>query len=117
MSLEVAPVVGSSGRFHWRLRYEGQDERDYVLEVRDRASGAAALDENNGVVLPLLLRGDELISVFEVRGAVVNVRYRLIGEELLFSLESYRQEDASPAGGDVRGWPEVAVQRGRLRRR
>lgn len=35
MSLEVAPVLGSSGRFHWRLRYEGQDERDYVLEVRD----------------------------------------------------------------------------------
>lgn len=117
VSLEVVPVAGVSDRFHWRLRYEGQAVRDYVLVVRDRVSGEAALDENNGIVLPVLLRGEELISVFEVQGALLNVRYGLQGDELAFSLESFRREGAAQAGEGVRGWPQVAVQRGRLRRR
>lgn len=117
MSLEVSPVDGDAERFHWRLRYEGQDVRDYTLIVRDRPAGEAELDENNGVVLPTTLRAGALISVFEVQGAVLNVRYRLERGALHFELESYRPDRGRPAGARVRAWPSVAVQRGLLRRR
>lgn len=117
MSLEVAPVSGDPQRFHWRLQYEGQPVRDYTLVVRDRARGEAAVDEHNGIVLPTLLRGRELVSVFEVQGSVIDVRYRLEPAGLVFALESYRPAAAEPAGEGVRAWPQLAVQRGLLTRR
>lgn len=116
MSLEVAPVAGEVDRFHWRLQYGEQAVRDYTLVISDRERGAAAVDENNGIVLPTLLRGRELISVFEVQGNVIDIRYRLEPGGLAFSLESFPLDKAEDAGKDVRAWTRVAVQRGFLTR-
>jgi len=116
MTLQVAPVEGDDQRFHWRLRYGEQAVRDYTLVIHDRERGDAAIDENNGIVLPTLLRGRELISVFEVQGNVINIRYRRESGGLAFALESYQVAQAEDAGEQVRGWPRVAVQRGFLTR-
>ena len=114
MSLQVEPVAGDANRFHWRLRYGGEEVRDHTLVVRDRSRGVAAFDENNGIVLPVQLRDAELISVFEVGGSVLNVRYRRERDGLRVCVDSYSEGASEPAGQQVRAWPKIAVQRGWL---
>ena len=98
MSLQVEPVAGDANRFHWRLRYGGEEVRDHTLVVRDRSRGVAAFDENNGIVLPVQLSDAELISVFEVGGSVLNVRYRRERDGLRVCVDSYSEGPASLRG-------------------
>ena len=114
MSLQVEPVAGDANRFHWRLRYEGEEVRDHTLVVRDRSRGVAAFDENNGIVLPVQLSGSELISVFKVGGEVLNVRYRRERDGIRVCVDRYSEGTSEPAGQQVRAWPRIAAQRGWL---
>lgn len=118
MELRIEPIAGSADR-RWCLTYgsgERADVRDYRLQTVDAATGDYAIDEQNGIVLPLLQRGEALVSVFAVQGSTLVVRYVWRGDAIDFELESFAERDAQATGQQVQGWPKVSVQRARLRR-
>lgn len=68
-------------RFAWTTIYAGEagtQVRKYTVLVRDRATGAYAIDEHNGIVLDARLLDDTLFSCFAVQGTRLLVRERLV---------------------------------------
>ncbi|MDI9403870.1 MAG: hypothetical protein QM516_08355 [Limnohabitans sp.] len=90
MTLEIAPTSDPQ-RWSWTITYDGdagKQVRPYELVIRDVATGSAkspaisrsrfAIDEKNGIVIPVHFADDVLWSSFEVLGTRVDVREELV---------------------------------------
>lgn len=118
MGLDVLPVPGEPAMLTWVLRYGAGEEaqvRDYRLLVDDAATGRCRIDEQNGIVLPARLFGDELVSIFVVPGQTLVVRYRAVPGGVDFVLEAFDPAQAVAAGADVRGVAAFSRQQAELR--
>jgi hypothetical protein len=154
MTLEIAPTSDPQ-RWSWTITYDGnagKQVRPYELVIRDVATGSAkspaisrsrfAIDEKNGIVIPVQFADNVLWSSFEVLGTRVDVREELVrgdvrgaarGEalgEIRIEMISTKIDDPEVSGGtsaegegngggvpSVRSWSPISIQRGVLRRR
>lgn len=59
------------------------------------------MDEKNGIILPMMLFNNRLISVFEVQGNLLHVSYTLDKKHIVFRTTSSRKSLASGGEGDI----------------
>ncbi len=123
MTLEVRPLA--PGTWAWVITYAGAagtQVRDYRLVAQDAAAARYAIDERNGIVIPVRWLDGVLLGEFEVEGSRVSVREELRDPEsgLLVEMATFEAERPSTSGGgavpQVRAWAPVSVQRGTLHR-
>ncbi len=121
--IEPLPPAASAGAAAACARFVlvyGQGEaaqvRDYRVLVRDAVRGDYAIDEQNGIVLPTRLVDGDLVSIFQVQGQLLVVRYSLRPEGIGFAIESFAAGAAVDAGQGVGAWSVVTSQRAVLRR-
>jgi hypothetical protein len=128
MTLEIAPIT--DGRWSWTIIYEGdagRQIRPYELIAVDAPTGRFAIDEKNGIVIPVRVLEGTLYATFEVMGSRVELRESVVGvgrdASLVVEMATVAVEDAIVTGGveersvpEVRAWTPRVVQRGTLRR-
>ncbi len=126
MTLEIAEVA--HGRWSWTIIYEGEfgrQVRPYELIAVDAAAGRFAIDEKNGIVIPLRFLEGTLYSTFEVMGSRIELRESLLGSgadaAILIEMATVPAAESTVTGGnadqsipEVRCWTPRTVQRGRL---
>ena len=134
MTLEIAPI--SDGRWSWTIIYDGvagRQVRPYELVAVDPAAGRFAIDEKNGIVIPIAFFEGTIYSTFEVMDTRVEVRESLVGAgaeaAVVVEMATVAVGESTVTGGiaeqsipeqsipEVRCWTPRAVQRGMLRRR
>jgi len=128
MSIEIQPIAVD--RWSWTIIYEGdagRQIRPYELIAVDARTGRFAIDEKNGIVIPVRVLEGTLYSTFEVMGSRIELRETLVGAgrdaTLVVEMGTIAVEDATVTGGieaqaipEVRAWTPRVVQRGTLRR-
>jgi hypothetical protein len=128
MTLEIAPIADE--RWSWTIIYEGEfgrQVRPYELLAVNAADGRYAIDEKNGIVIPMRFLEGTLYSTFEVMGSRIEVRETLVGSgaNAAIAIEMATIPVAEPtlSGGnaeqsipEVRSWTPRTVQRGSLAR-
>lgn len=128
MTIEIAPLAAN--RWSWRIVYDGEagrQVRPYELVAVDAAAGRYAIDEKNGIVLPVRYIQGTLYSSFEVMGSRIEVRESLSGvggdAAILVEMATTAVAEVAVTGGiaadsipEVRGWVPRSVQRARLSR-
>jgi hypothetical protein len=65
MRMEIQPIKNSD-KFSYKLIYEKQPTRDYVLQPIDSTKGHWQMDEQNGIKLDAFWNGAGFTSVFTV---------------------------------------------------
>jgi hypothetical protein len=129
MTLEIAPIA--DGRWSWTITYDGEfgrQVRPYELIAVDATAGRFAVDEKNGIVIPMRFLEGTLYSTFEVMGSRIEVRETLVGSgdsaAIAVEMATFAVAESTVTGGnaeqlnpEVRSWTPRAVQRGLLRRR
>ena len=123
MLREIA-ATEDSDRYTWTTTYSGDSGtqvREYTLLVRDRASGAYAIDEHNGIVLDARFLDDTLFSCFEVQSTRLFVRERLVQHDgapaLSFEIATSQGEGVTTGAEiPVVNYPTTGFQRAILRR-
>ena len=129
MTLEIAPIA--DGRWSWTITYDGEfgrQVRPYELLAIDAAAGRFAVDERNGIVIPMRFLEGTLYSTFEVMGSRIEVRETLVGSggsaAIAIEMATIPVAEPTVTGGnaeqsipEVRSWTPRTVQRGRLLRR
>ena len=129
MTLEIAPIT--EGRWSWTITYDGEfgrQVRPYELVAIDAAAGRFAVDEKNGIVIPMRVLDGTLYSTFEVMDSRIEMRETLVGSgadaAIVVEMATIRVGESTVTGGDagrsipeVRCWTPRSVQRGRLVRR
>jgi len=128
MTLEIAPIA--DGRWSWTITYDGEfgrQVRPYELIAIDAAAGRFAVDEKNGIVIPMRFLKGTLYSTFEVMGSRIEVRETLVGSggsaAIAIEMATIAVAEPTLTGGnpeqldpEVRSWTPRTVQRGRLER-
>ncbi len=109
MSLEIQPMKGSD-KFSYKLTYEKQPTRDYVLQPIDPAKGHWQVDEQNGIKLDAFWNGAGFTSVFTVQGTTIVTTERLEGGKLHWETISYASKPFAETG-NVQGAPPVSTFR------
>jgi hypothetical protein len=111
MELHIAPGT-TRGELAWKIIYgegEKRQERPYKLVTRDAARGQYAVDEGNGIVLPLRRFGERLFSEFTVQGNRLLARYELQPDgTLVYEIITGREAATEKTGGKDRV-PEVSA--------
>lgn len=105
MSIEIAPT-DSDTQWHWRIQYEGQPVREYLL-VR-QPDDTWKIDEQNSIALPLAVRGNHAISAFSVGGSLLVATYTRTAAGLGFEITTLPVESAATSGGEG-ATPEVGI--------
>ena len=129
MTIEIAPAA--DGRWSWTIIYDGaagRQVRPYELVAVDAAAGRFAIDEKNGIVIPISFFEGTIYSTFEVMDTRVELRESLVGAGADSAIEvemaTVAVAESTVTGGiaeksipEVRCWTPRSVQRGRLVRR
>jgi hypothetical protein len=129
MTLEIAPAA--DGRWSWTIIYDGaagRQVRPYELVAVDAAAGRFAIDEKNGIVIPISFFEGTIYSTFEVMDTRVELRESLVGAgadaAIVVEMATVAVAESTVTGGiaeksipEVRCWTPRSVQRGRLVRR
>lgn len=129
MTLEIAPIA--DGRWSWTIIYEGavgRQVRPYELVAVDAAAGRFAIDEKNGIVIPISFFEGTIYSTFEVMDTRVELRETMVGSgadaAIAVEMATVAVAESTVTGGiaeqsipEVRCWTPRSVQRGRLVRR
>ena len=121
------PAAGAAFPEAWIGSWQGEvtafgpgGERMRFEMLRDRATGAYAIDEHNGIVLDARLLDDTLFSCFEVQGTRLFVRERLVQHEgapaLSFEIATGSHEGNTTGEAiPVINYPTTGLQRAVLR--
>ena len=113
--MTVATTADSSA-WTWKTEYfmpKAPVVKDYVLKQTDAEQHEYVLDEGDGIVLNAYLLGDQLLSTFEVQGALLTSRYRREGDRLIFEITSGKPLSTTQG---VTSYSVISLQRAVLRR-
>ena len=96
----------------WAIIY-GEDtiagRRDYELNVVDASKGHYVVDEKNSIFLDAFLLDNNLISTFKVAGNVLQSSYELDGEDMLFTIHMYGEEEIRTTGDTLYQGEEIPI--------
>ena len=94
----------------WAIIY-GEDtisgRRDYELNVVDASKGHYVVDEKNSIFLDAFLLDNNLISTFKVAGNVLQSSYELDGEDMIFTIHMYGEEEIRTTGDTLYNGEEI----------
>ncbi len=68
-------LTDTPGLYKWQIRYQGQEMRNYRLQVLDSSRGKYQIDEKNHIILPADLNNNTLQSCFSVMGNTLLIGY------------------------------------------
>ena len=86
----------------WKMIYDKQPPRNYQLHIRDKAKGQYHVDEQNGIIIPARLAGNELVSNYEVMGNHMTVIYDLRNKDyLLFKVNMWKTNSGKISGDTI----------------
>ena len=119
MTLIVGPK--EDGRWQFSIQYGSQATRPYELVAVKPKLGRYQIDEMNSIVLPAWFTEGELVSIFSLQGQILITRYRLVGDEIRFSVLVTRTVPNRKTGGldqipSVGAHLPLTYQRARLKR-
>ena len=112
--LTIATTTDSSA-WTWKTEYftpKAPVVKDYVLRKKD-GEHHYVIDEGDGIVLDTYRLGNQLLSTFEVQGALLTSRYRREGDQLTFEITSAKPLDTTQG---VTSYSVISLQRAVLRR-
>lgn len=116
-TLEVSP---SQEGISWKITYEGEPTRDYVLKPVEGQSGRFILDEKNSILLEMQLVDDTFYSAFQINGRIFVMTTRKSGDEIIEDSPAFDLASASRSGSDFSGpvfaFPLSSIQRSILKR-
>ena len=121
-------ATGDPMRYTWAIIY-GQDtvkgRRAYELIVVDSVEGYYQIDEQNSILLDAYLRGNSLVSAFEVMGNHLVTTTTLEGDKMSFDIIMSKANQGQTTGGQeedgevipvVTNYPIAVRQSATLRR-
>ncbi|MCB0819690.1 MAG: hypothetical protein KDC13_03635 [Bacteroidetes bacterium] len=124
VSLEIKKT-DIPGTYTWLTVYNSSErriEKEYLLREIDASRGMFEIDEQDGIILPATLLGNELWSFFSVQGIFLVSVYRFSAEFIEFEIPSALQADEKQSGGQndsipaVQSYPVRSLQKTRFRR-
>ena len=99
-------------RYTWAIIY-GQDtvkgRRAYELVVIDSVEGNYQIDEKNSIMLDAYLRGNSLVSAFEVMGNHLVTTTTRIGDQISFDIIMSKAKEGTSTGGEEVGGERIPV--------
>ena len=118
--------TSSDSLLTWIMTYDKQAPRNYQLHIKDKIKGIYHIDEQNSIIIPARLAGNELVSNYEVMGNHMTVIYELVNkDQLLFKVNMWKSNSGVNTGGATMNGDTVpkvttflptAYQLGNLRR-
>ncbi len=106
MDLLIKPT-GDSLALQWRLTYNKQDVRDYILRTDDAGAGKFTLDEKNGITIDVRRFGNMLFSSFDVQDYQISDSYEMRGVTMIFTLTSSSTNLHTKSGKGTEESPNV----------
>jgi hypothetical protein len=108
MELNILPTKASS-EYYWQIIYGANknDNRPYILKPVDSIAGKWIIDENNGIRLNGVFKGNRFMGAFAVGGNVIVDSYYLQGNELHIDFYSFKQEPTGKTGNSTEDSPNV----------
>lgn len=98
MMLYIKPTKDSI-RWEWIIQYD-TTKRNYEL-VLDNIKNEYVIDEKNGIVIPVGLFNNTLVSSFDVQDNRLNVIYRFTDEGIEFIINSASISSQQQSGGEL----------------
>jgi len=102
MRIEILPneKYRNQDWYHWRIQYGEQATREYLLVHSDTLGYRQyAIDEQNGIVLPIGVFENKTYCSFEVEGSMISDIHTLQGDTLLFELNFSTAKKPFLSGG------------------
>jgi hypothetical protein len=87
MELLIKPTADSLA-VQWRITYNKQDVRDYIMRVEEMTEGKFMLDERNGISISVRKYGNTLMSSFDVQDYQIWDSYEMRGVSITYTLTS-----------------------------
>lgn len=88
----------------WTITYDNQAPRKYKLHILNLERGMYQIDELNGIIIPAMQKGTELITNYEVAGNHMTVIYDLLSKNnLLFKVNMWRSSNGKLTGDMILG--------------
>lgn len=111
MALDNAPTDNDS-TWIWAIIY-GEDtiagRRDYQLKLLDYEKGHYAVDEKNSILIDAFVLDNSLVSTFTVAGNFIQSRYELHGDEMIFSIQMFRDEKIRISGDTIYNGEDIPL--------
>jgi hypothetical protein len=82
-------------------------EKNYVIKCYDPAKGHFILDENNGIYLDAYLKGNNLISLYEVSDLFFHTEYEFENDKIIFQINFFPIKAQTTSGGNTLDIPLV----------
>lgn len=102
----------------WRTEYLSPTRpmtKDYKLKLNDAAKRSYITDEGDGILLNDYEFGNKMYSAFEVQGTYLTANYEIVGDQLIFEVNSGRKIEAVTNG--VTSYTVSSLQRVVYRRK
>lgn len=108
MELNILPTK-IVGEYSWQIIYgtNKNDNRPYILKPVDSVAGKWIVDENNGIKLNGVFKGNRFMGAFAVEGNVIVDSYYLQGDELHIEFYSFKQTLSGKTGNGTEDAPYV----------
>lgn len=100
-------TTNDSMALQWRITYNKQDVRDYILRTDDATGGKFVLDEKNGITIDVRKFGNILLSSFEVQDYQISDSYEMRGISMIFTLTSSSTNVHTKSGKGTEQSPNV----------
>jgi hypothetical protein len=110
VNMELRIAQGdSTGHFTWQIIYgsAAEDNRPYILKVKDAATGHWLIDERNGIVLDQFWVGNKFCGAFTVQHSTIVNNYRMENDQLVVEFYSIGAKPLNNTGNGTEESPRV----------
>ena len=105
-------ITDHSDTLIWAIIY-GEDSiagrRDYQLITKDKQMGHYVVDEKNSIYLDTYLRGNKMISSFEVQNNLITLVYKREGDAMIFEIYAINTKEAKISGNQEHNGSEMPL--------
>jgi hypothetical protein len=110
VNMELRIAAGdSAGNYTWQIIYgaAGEDNRPYLLKLKDAAKNHWVIDELNGIVLDQFWVGNKFCGAFTVMGNTIVNNYWMEKGSMHVEFFSYAAKPVATTGKDTEQSPKV----------
>jgi len=109
-------------KWQWKIVYNNSDVRNYELVETDASKGNYHIDEKNNILIDVAVFGNKTFSSFEVQGFTIFDTHTLIGDTIVFELNTSQSKDTRTSGDGtgeipaVKSFPQIGYQKAVLQK-
>ncbi len=110
VNMELRIAAGdSAGNYTWQIIYgaAGEDNRPYLLKLKDATKNHWVIDELNGIILDQFWVGNQFSGAFTVAGNTIVNSYWMENDKLLVEFFSIAAKPIATTGQDTEQSPKV----------